>query len=244
MMQSANISYRSRVVTNHFTHASVLALNAVLVESPESLTVGTFAEITPSIIVQGITNSQPFIADNCVLAAGKFLLTESSDKGYEATKPFFDAFAQVIPPGNAVDTRRLSLVVLRTVAREHNDVVRPHLPTIVPPVFASVRDMVIPVKLSAEAAFLAVFNVVDEEAEVFDKYMASPSAGGALAPGPKRSMQEYFKRVALRLSGQARERKEAEGGAGGLGLSGDEREDEREVWSVGRMDMGDAFANE
>lgn len=53
------------MATNHFTHASVLALNAVLVESPESLTTGAFAEITSSIIVQGIASSQPFIADNC-----------------------------------------------------------------------------------------------------------------------------------------------------------------------------------
>jgi hypothetical protein len=233
------------VATNHFTHASVLALNAVLVESPESLTQGAFAEITSSIIVQGIASSQPFIADNCVLAAGKYLLTESSDKSFDSTKPIFEALAQVIPPGNAVDTRRLALVVIRTVAREHNDVVRPHLPAIVPPVFASVRDMIIPVKLSAEAAFLAIFDVVEEEAEVFDKYMASPSAGGALAPGPKRSMQEYFKRIALRLSSQARERKEAEGGAGGLGLSGDEIEDEKEVWSIGRMESGSgAFSDE
>jgi hypothetical protein len=52
-------------------------------------------------------------------------------------------------------------------------------------------------------------------------------------------MQEYFKRIALRLSGQARERKEAEGGQGGLGLSSDEVDDEREVWSIGRVDLGE-----
>jgi hypothetical protein len=58
-------------------------------------------------------------------------------------------------------------------------------------------------------------------------------------------MQEYFKRIALRLSSQARERKEAEGGAGGLGLSGDEIEDEKEVWSIGRMESGSgAFSDE
>jgi len=226
------------VVTNHFTHSSVLALNAVLAESPDTLTTGSFADITPTIIVQGITNSQPFIADNCVLAAGKYLLTPSSEKSFEATKPLFDALASVIPPGGPVDTRRLALVVIRTVSRDNNELVRPHLQTLVPPVFASVRDMVIPVKLSAEAAFLALFNVVEEESEVFDKYMASP-AGSALGAGPKRSMTEYFKRIALRLSSQARERKEAEGGAGGLGLSSDEVEDEREVWSVGKVDLGE-----
>jgi len=226
------------VVTNHFTHSSVLALNAVLAESPETLTTGPFADITPTIIVQGVSSTQAFIADNCVLAAGKYLLTPASEKTFESTKPFFDALASVIPPGGPVDTRRLALVVLRTVARDDNELVRPYLQTLVPPVFASVRDMVIPVKLSAEAAFLALFNVVEEESEVFDMYLAGP-AGTALGAGPKRQIVEYFKRVALRLSSQARERKEAEGGAGGLGLSSDEMEDEREVWSVGKVDLGD-----
>jgi hypothetical protein len=106
-------------------------------------------------------------------------------------------------------------------------------------VFASVRDPVIPVKLSAEAAFLAIFSVVDEETAVFDKYMAGP--GKSLSPGQQRSMGDYFKRVAMRLAGQARERKEAEGGAGGLGLSSDEMEDEREIWSVGKVELGDVF---
>ena len=228
---------KSRVLTNHFSHSSVLALNSVLVESPESLTV-SLGEITQSIIVQGIGSSQPFVADNCVLAAGKYLLTESSNKSFDATKPIIEALAHVIPPGGPVDTRRLALVVVRTVSRENSDLIRPHLATLVPPIFASVRDTVIPVKLSAEAAFLAVFCVVDEDSAVFDKYMAGP-ASASLPSVLKRSMQEYFKRIALRLSGQARERKEAEGGQGGLGLSNDEREDEREVWSVGKVDLGE-----
>jgi hypothetical protein len=70
---------------------------------------------------------------------------------------------------------------------------------------------------------------------VFEKYMAGP--GAELPAGTKRSMQDYFKRVAMRLGNQARERREAEGGQGGLGLSGDELEDEREVWSVGKLDL-------
>jgi hypothetical protein len=211
----------------------------VLADAPEALTSGAFADITPSIIVQGIESSQPFVSDNCVLAAGKWLLTPSSDKCFESTKPLFEALAKVIPPGHPVDTRRLALVVTRTIARENDDLVRPHLQSLVPPIFASVRDMVIPVKLSAEAAFLAIFNVVEEESEVFDKYLAGP-AGAALPPAQKRSMQEYFKRIALRLSSQAKERREAEGGQGGLGLSSDEREDEREVWSIGKVDLGEA----
>jgi hypothetical protein len=52
-------------------------------------------------------------------------------------------------------------------------------------------------------------------------------------------MSDYFKRVAMRLATQARERRVAEGGEGGLGLSNDEVEDEKEVWSIGKVDLGD-----
>ena len=83
---------------------------------------------------------------------------------------------------------------------------------------------------------MALFSVVDDENKVFDKYMASQD----LPAAQKRSMQDYFKRVALRLGSTARERKEAEGGQGGLGLSNDEVDDEREIWSVGKVDLGEA----
>ncbi|CBY01879.1 hypothetical protein IAQ61_006478 [Plenodomus lingam] len=231
---------KSRVLTTHYNKASVLALNAILLDAPEALT-GRFAEETVHVICHGIPHAQPSIADNAVLAAGKYLLGKKSNTNFEHTKPLFEALAAVVGPGHAVDTRRLGLVVLRTVARERNELIRPHIDLITPPVFASVRDAVIPVKLSAEAAFLAIFSVVDEESAVFDKYMAGE--GKKLSGGQQRSMADYFKRVATRLAGQARERKEAEGGAGGLGLSSDEMEDEREIWSVGKVELGDVFAD-
>lgn len=190
-----------------------------------------------------IQKTQPFIADNFILATGKYLLTDHP-KSFESTKPLFEKLATLIPPGAALDSRRLALVVTRTVARAHMDLVRPHLGLLAPPVFASVRDMVIPVKLAAEAAFVALFNVVDEESRVFDKFLNT--AGDNLPPNAKRSMGDYFKRVALRLGAQARERRDAEGGVqGAIGLSEDEREDEREIWSVGKVDVGaDVFGKE
>lgn len=121
------------------------------------------------------------------------------------------------------------------------ELVRPHLPTLAPPIFASVRDPVIPVKLTAEAAFVELFSVVEEEGKLFDKYMVGP--GSELPPNTKRSMSDYFKRVAMRLGSQARERREAEGGQGGLGLSNDEQEDEQEIWTVGRIEnSGESFS--
>jgi hypothetical protein len=179
---------------------------------------------------------QAFVSENAILAAGKWLLS-SNPKPFEICKSVFEALAAVIPPGNGIDGRRLALVVIRTVSRLDNDLVRPQLNILVPPIFASVRDMVIPVKLAAEAAFLSIFSVVEEESAVFDKYVAGP--GASLPPNTKRGLSDYFRRVMIRLAAQARERKEAEGGAGGLGLSSDEVDDEKEVWSIGRVELGD-----
>ncbi|KAF1981185.1 translational activator [Aulographum hederae CBS 113979] len=227
---------KSRVLCKPITKASILALNAVLLESSESLTEHLQDE-TIATICHGMNDNLPFIAQNSALAAGKYLLSPSSNKAWELTKTLFESIAQAIAPGRPVDVRRLALVVTRTVSREHNDIVRPHLGFLTPPIFASVRDPVIPVKLAAEAAFLSVFSVVDDEGAVFEKFLAGPGAG--MQPGQKRIMQDYFKRVAMRLGAQARERKEAEGGQGGLGLSSDEVDDEKEVWSVGQVDLGE-----
>lgn len=51
-----NRANRSRVLTAHFTKASVLALNAILLEAPKALT-ENFGEETASTISQGISNS-------------------------------------------------------------------------------------------------------------------------------------------------------------------------------------------
>ncbi|MCJ1358053.1 MAG: translational activator of GCN4 [Icmadophila ericetorum] len=233
---------KQRVLTTHFSNSSVLSLNAVLLESADSV-LGPYATETPSTICQGIESKNNFVTDNCVLAAGKYLLHahEHLSANLETSKRIFGTLANVIQPGQSIDSRRLALVVIRTVSRQHHKIVEPNLSLLAPPIFASVRDPVIPIKLAAEAAFLALFQVVEKGSTEFDAYIS----GGDLNAGVKRSMQDYFKRVAMRLGAQARERKEAEGGQGGLGLSGDEVEDEREIWSVGKVNLGEnAFSED
>ncbi|KAL7623573.1 translational activator of GCN4 [Parahypoxylon ruwenzoriense] len=232
----ANGLLKNRVATAHFTNSSVLALNAVFVESPQTLLESPLAEELPALLCQGMSNKNLFVADNSILATGKYLLADSL-KPYESTKPIFSTLATIIGPGNPSDSRRLALVIVRTVSRTNLEMVRPHLPLLAPPIFSSVRDPVIPVKLAAEAAFIELFSVVDEDTKVFEKYISG--AGADLPANTKRSMQDYFKRVAVRLGNQARERREADGGQGGLGLSNDEVEDEKEIWSVGSVEIGD-----
>jgi len=47
---------KNRVMTTHFSQASVLALNAVLLESPSSLTESAFADDLPQVICQGMAS--------------------------------------------------------------------------------------------------------------------------------------------------------------------------------------------
>ncbi|PHH75425.1 hypothetical protein CDD80_2378 [Ophiocordyceps camponoti-rufipedis] len=224
---------KNRVLTTHMSNSSAVALNAVLVESPETLLQSAMADELPNLLCLGMANKSTYIADNFILATGKVLLS-SAPKSFESTKKVFEALAKVIEPGNPADSRRLALVIVRTLSRTNMEMVRPHVALLAPPIFASVRDLAIPVKLAAEAAFVELFSVADEESRVFDKFMAG--AGADLPANTKRSMGDYFKRVAVRLGNQARERREAEGGQGGLGLSNDEQEDEKEIWSVGKLE--------
>ena len=232
---------KARVLATSQSKSSVLNLNAVLLESSKSLT-EQYPQETIATICQGVRNKDPFMSDNSVLAAGKFLLADGNSHKEEGSAVIFEALANSIQPGGPVDTRRLALVVIRTVSRMEYGLIEPHLRVLTPPIFGSVRDIVIPVKLAAEVAFLALFCVVEEEDKVFDRYMSE--VGNDIGAVVKRSMQDYFKRVATRLGSQVRERREAEGSQGGLGLSNDEREDEREVWSVGKVDLGEASFSE
>lgn len=237
---SATLLIKSRVLVQPTNPASILTLNAVLAESAETLISQYFTE-TQGVLINALGSKSTFVQQNAVLATGKFLLSDGGINEAETTQALLEALAKLLAPGSDIDLRRLALVVIRTVARSHPDEVHAHLDILAPPVFASVRDPVIPVKLAAEAAYLQLFHVVERESDVFDEYMKGP--GTKLAEGQKRSMNDYFKRVAIRLGAAGREKKEAQGGAGGMGLEGEE-EDEREVWSVGRVTIGDVFSQD
>ncbi|KAK2750719.1 translational activator of GCN4 [Myotisia sp. PD_48] len=232
---------KSRILGTQLTHSSVLRLNAALLDAPTLLS-ENFATETVSMICQAVQSTDVYISEHGILAAGKYLLSTQLERDPEGEKLVFEALVPAVKPGTPVDTRRIALVVLRTIGRKTHDILHPHLPSIIPAVFSGVRDTVIPVKLAAEAAFLSLFSVVEKESLVFDDYMKGP--GAELPPTLKRSIQDYFKRVALRLAGQARERREAEGGQGVLGLSSDELEDEKEIWSIGKLELGDIHGDD
>ena len=240
-IDAATLLIKQRVLPSYQTMASALNLNSVLLSSRESL-LPAFQDETAACICKGIRNSSTFISENSILAAGKYLLAENFTPSSKSTDLILQAIAEAMQQGKPVDTRRLALVITRTVYRQRESLIGERRRLLAPVVFTGVRDPVIPVKLAAEAAFLAMFQVVDLEEEIFNEFISGP--GASLDPPVKKNMQDYFKRVAMRLGKQARERKEAEGGQGGLGLSSDEVEDEREVWSVGKVDLGETTFDE
>lgn len=68
-----------------------------------------------------------------VLAAGKFLVSEETqNKKFEVVKVILEAIAGAIkaPASGSVDTKRLALVVVRTISRVHFEVSSIDSPTI------------------------------------------------------------------------------------------------------------------
>lgn len=234
---------KSRVLVQPATPASILALNAVLAENPKVIT-NTYLSETRDVLATSLTSGPTFIQHNAVLAIGKLLLMDpehdddSIISDTSANKPLIDTLASKVKAGNDIDTRRLSLVVLRTLSRHHNIQIRPFFPVLLLPVYQSLRDPIIPIKLAAEACFIQLFDVVESEGAVFEEFVGSEEAKKEFQPPVLRAVGEYMKRVGVKLGGQKREQREAEGGVkGNLGLGSDEVEDEKEVWSVGRVEL-------
>jgi hypothetical protein len=67
--ESAGSLIKNRVMTTSFSHSSVLALNSVLLESPQSLTESAFVDDLPALICQGISSKNV-----------SFAVTSSSEK--------------------------------------------------------------------------------------------------------------------------------------------------------------------
>lgn len=203
------------------TKFSILAINSFLKYSPDH--VKNNAGVAEFVV--GCANSDnAYMSDNATIAIGKLLLL-----GVES-KELVDQLAlnAVAPKSSSPDTRRLSLVVLRTVAR-HKGIT--DLDTVVPSIFACVRDPIIPIKLAAEKAYLEVFDMVNGSAK-FDGWFKNENlttvTGTTIAA---RSIGDYTKRVATRLAGVERERIEA--GGDEETLFSDRIEDENEIWQVG-----------
>lgn len=229
----------TKVINNDNTKFGILTLNSILRDAAPKIKSTGMTRTVADFIVSNINNSKDEISENAILAAGKFLLTVDDEQQQDADVVIADQFARELAQAmgktatRSVETRRLALVVVRTVARLRYDlIIVNNLDVLVPGIFGCVRDTIIPVKLAAEKAYLAVLKLRDEGLEgVFEPWIAR----GVFNTGPisQRTVQEYTKRVALRLAAAESERI----AAGGDAVFSDQVEDEQEVWSIGGIEL-------
>ncbi|KAL6927817.1 hypothetical protein ACO0SA_004440 [Hanseniaspora valbyensis] len=148
----------------------------------------------------------------------------------------------IIPASNSNDSKRLALIIVRTLGRHKYDlIIKPNINKLVPQIFSSVRSPIIPIKLAAERAFLQVFDLVNDVEQLnYNEWLKSVEgkdklenmAGEAVL---LRSITEYNKRVATRLANNERER--IESGGDKEAIYSDEIEDEREIWAIGGVEI-------
>lgn len=234
----------------------ILTLNSFLKEAPNHLFETRLMNEVVQYIVAAVNSPNPYFSDNGILAIGKILLMEAEfNSPYSKTKsetPFHlgDENIKVLvqqlavtmlrPVSNSADSRRLSLVIVRTLARfKYEECVAPYYDQLGPSVFSCLREMIIPIKLAAEKAYLAMFRMVEEEAmdtfmNWFDNLPGSTINNSVDEVLQLRSIGDYTKRVGKRLAKVEREKIAAGGDA--ETMFSDRFEDENEIWSVGGID--------
>ncbi|EPY51785.1 translation elongation regulator Gcn1 [Schizosaccharomyces cryophilus OY26] len=203
---------------------SILILNAVIKYGSKKIIEMGLSESVCQAISDACQQKETYITENAVLAAGKALLADVP-QNFNESKVLFEALriSLEVSPSGSQDSKRLSLVIIRILSKEKYDIVRPHLNILAPAVFSCIRAIVIPIKLAAEAAFLAMFKLVDDDS-IINKYMET-------LEGPRaRSFTDYTRRVAFKLA--AGERDRIASGSGRIQL--EEKEDLAEITAVGR----------
>ncbi|CAK7892363.1 eIF-2-alpha kinase activator Gcn1p [[Candida] anglica] len=253
--EASNI-IKSKILSSEDAKFAVLSINSFLRDAPLHIfETGVLPEIT-DFIVESASSADPYISDNATVAIGKLLLLKDQTKSPVVRNPVvsetpFNIPESLIeklmnqlsqnmlqPVSNSPDSRRLALVVVRTVARfQYESETKPFLDMLAPSVFTCIRDPIIPIRLAAEKAFLAIFNMIDDVALTdFNAWFEGKSSftnaiGATIQP---RSIGDYTKRVGSRLASVERERIEAGGDA--ETMFSDRFEDETEVWAVGGVD--------
>lgn len=219
------------ILSDEESKFSILAINSFLKYSPEHVKNDQVVEYLKNCA----NSSNAYMSDNATIAIGKMLLLSEGENTDVNTAELIEQLAINIvqPKSSSPDTRRLSLVVVRTFARKHQEQLTNEVfDVIVPSIFSSIRDPIIPIKLAAEKAFLEVFNMVEKGNEVFDSWFKGENlitvTGTTIVA---RSIGDYTKRVATRLANVERERIEA--GGDEETLFSDRIEDENEIWQVG-----------
>ncbi|AQZ15615.1 GCN1 (YGL195W) [Zygosaccharomyces parabailii] len=237
----------------------ILALNSFIKDVPAQVVNSQILDDIVRYLLEAIRSPSAYFSENALLAAGKLLLLQGEKKSpyskIESEDPLElgeknielliaeISAAMLAPVSTSTDARRLTLVIVRTLARfKFDECVKPFLNFLGVSVFSCLRDVIIPIKLAAEKAYLAIFRLVEEpEMNTFNTWFLELSSQNSTVNNAVgtvvqlRSIGDYTRRVGKRLANVERERI-AEGGDAETMFS-DRFEDEREIWAVGGLEV-------
>ncbi|CCH61585.1 hypothetical protein TBLA_0F00410 [Henningerozyma blattae CBS 6284] len=238
---------------------AILTLNSFLKDAPSHIFNTDLRDQFVDFIIAAIQSNELYISRNGLMAAGKMLLLEGetkspmskilSEKSFEIGTSNIERLVnelgiQILENADhSPETRRLAIVIVRTLSRfKYEECIKPYYDVLGVSVFTCIRATIIPVKLAAEKAYLAMFRLVEEEDmssfnEWFDKISKNGSNIETITgvPVQLRSIGDYTKRVGKRLGSVERERIAAGGDA--EAMFSDRFEDEKEIWAIGDIEL-------
>ncbi|KAF9937443.1 translational activator of GCN4 [Mortierella alpina] len=207
--------------------ASMLAINSVLVESPQLFIETGHVQEVANAALAAIPNAVESSSTAAVLAIGKMLTSEPYQVDQELIGELIKKLSQYLTQDINLESKRLILVSIRAVARQAPWLVEPHLAHVVPLMMASVRERVIPIKLAAERALLFALQLQKDDS-VYQTYL------GTIDTTASKTLTDYHRRILSKLAVNERTRLEQ--------LHGQEDaeavEEDSEVNSVGGLNLG------
>lgn len=162
--ESAMNYIRAQILDADASRNSIIALNAILFDPPACILDAEVIEEIVSLSLLASQSADDSISEAGILAIGKVLVNESFEKENRTIVTIFKVLIVLIrqPPSGSTDTQRLSLVVVRTVARKNYDLVHSYIRDLVGPVLLCARDSnVLPLKIAGEHAFMSLFQMGD-----------------------------------------------------------------------------------
>ncbi|KAG0366840.1 translational activator of GCN4 [Gamsiella multidivaricata] len=207
--------------------ASMLAMNSVLVESPQLIIETGHVQEVANAALTAISNSVESSSTAAVLVIGKMITNEAYQVDQELIGELIKKLALHLSQDINLESKRLILVCIRAVARQSPWLVEPHLSQLVPLMMASVRERVIPIKLAAERALLFTLQLQKDDS-VYQKYL------GTIDMAASKALTDYNRRILSKLAANERARVEQ--------LHGQEDaeaiEEDAEVYAVGGLNLG------
>ncbi|KAG5518493.1 hypothetical protein PMAC_002889 [Pneumocystis sp. 'macacae'] len=185
----------SKIFVSEHNNYSILTLNAVLIDCPKYLIeLNCSLEIVHSII-NGCLSNKPYITNNGILAAGKFLLDNHLNTNSNHTTLIIETLVNYMKnPKIMPDANRLILTVISATSKKCHHILKDHFNIIVPIIFHNVHHILTPIQFAAESAYISLFKISPYDQTLFNEYITT------LDSTQTKVIIAYHKRIMAKIS--------------------------------------------